>query len=142
MPDRRGEAVGAFAGQQPVRGLGHGARQQHRVLDALHAGDGAEPAARIHDRGIHFDGGAVQAQHRSFAGIEAAVVFHYGHRGNGGFQGVAADADLFGAALCCTFAAVVIVARTACAAMDDDGEILLCCVHVVLVSDAWAGGAT
>jgi hypothetical protein len=126
--DGGGEAVGAVAGQQPVRGLGHRARQQHRVLHTLHAGDGAEAALRIHDRRVHLDGGAVQAQHRTAAGIEAAVVFHHRHGGDRRFQCIGADRQFLGGARGGPFAAVVPGARAAGAAVHDDGESL-CLVH-------------
>jgi hypothetical protein len=79
-PRARGEAVGAFAGQEDVRRVGHRARQQDRVAHVAHAGDRAEAAARVHDRGVHFDGGAVQAQHRAGAGVEAFVFFEHDAR--------------------------------------------------------------
>ena len=57
-------------------------------------GDRTQAAARVHDRGIHFDGGPVQAQHRTAAGIEAAIVFEGGDGDNRRVERVAVDFEL------------------------------------------------
>ena len=131
---KRVAAAAAGAAPRLGGGGGPGARQQHRIFHALHGGHGAEAAAGIHDRRVHLDGGAVQAQHRPGAGVEAAVVFHHGHGRDGGVQRVAADAQLFHGAFGRAFAAVAVLVRAARAAVHDDRISSLGDAHLVIYS--------
>ena len=96
-------------------------------------GDGAQAAARVHDGRVHFDGGAVQAQDRTAAGVETAIVFHRDDGGNGGFQRIGTDVQFFHGALGGVAATVVIFARASRAAVYDDG-IVLRPAHLVVFS--------
>ncbi len=54
----------------------------------------AQAAAALHDRCVHLDGLAVQAEDGAASGVEAAVVFHADNGGDGGGEGVGAAREL------------------------------------------------
>ena len=122
----------AFAGQHPVRGIGNGARQLHRIFHVLHAGDRAQAAAGVYDRGVHFDRGAVQAQHGAAARVQAAIVFERGDGDDGGIERVAVDFQLPERASRGEHAGVFVVDGSAGTAVHHDGAGLFGVTHVVL----------
>ncbi|EEF24854.1 conserved hypothetical protein, partial [Ricinus communis] len=80
------EALRPLARQQVVRRAGDIARHQDGILHRAQRRDGGQRAVRVHQRGVHLDGLAVQAQGRSGAGVEALVVLQHQHGRDGGVQ--------------------------------------------------------
>lgn len=130
----RRQAPGAFAAQKHVGRVGHGARQQDGIAHVAHAGDRAEAPARIHDRGVRFDGHTVQAEDGAGAGIEARVFFEHQHGGNRGVERFAGFLESCAARLRRLFASVHESHGFACAAMGNDGESIVLLGQFVFLS--------